>query len=94
LQKVVGWTVKGPDLTMRTRNRSYVWARAANAKGEFKEAWLDTVEGYQLTALVGVRVVEKVLAQRLVGAHTPAGAFGEDLVMEIETTKRFDALPG
>jgi hypothetical protein len=37
-------------------------------------------------------VVERVLAQRPVGALTPSLAFGADFVLSVEGTERFDAL--
>ena len=88
----VGRVVKGPDERQRQAGRSYFWARAAS-EDQSVEAWLETVEGYQFTAVAGVRCVEKVLAGnvqggRLSGALTPALAFGADFVLEIEGTRR------
>ena len=73
--------------------RAHVWARAADERGNEAQAWLETSEVYQFTAVAGVRCVEKVLEDRLRGALTPALAFGADFVLEIEGTQRFDALP-
>jgi short subunit dehydrogenase-like uncharacterized protein len=86
--------VKGPDAAQREAGRSRVWARAENDRGEFAEAWLETLEGYAFTASSGVLAVEKTLALRPRGAITPARAFGADFVLEIEGTRRFDSLQG
>jgi short subunit dehydrogenase-like uncharacterized protein len=82
--------IRGPSEEARRTRRSYVWARAADAAGGSAEAWLVTAEGYQFTALSGIRCVERTLAERPHGALTPAQAFGPDLVLEIDDTRRYD----
>ena len=94
VQRLAGVVAQGPSEAMRQTGRSYLWARAASPAGETAEAWLETVEAYHFTAIAGVRGVEKILAQRLAGALTPALAFGADFVLEVEGTRRFDRLPG
>ncbi len=96
LSQLIETRVAGPDEAARQAGRSEVWARAsADGARQSYEAWLRTGEGYAFTAVAGVRCVEKILAARgsLTGALTPAGAFGADFVLEIEGTKRYDALP-
>jgi short subunit dehydrogenase-like uncharacterized protein len=85
--------VTGPDEKARKDGASQVWARVADASGRAIEAWLETANGYTFTALAGVRSVEKILAQKPVGALTPSRAFGADFVLEIEGSRRYDALP-
>jgi short subunit dehydrogenase-like uncharacterized protein len=92
-QKLVEKTVQGPDASQREAGRSYVWARAENAKGESKEAWLESLEGYRFTAVGGVRSAERILEGVGTGALTPALAFGADFVLEIEGTRRYESLP-
>lgn len=91
-QKLAERVAKGPSPEERETGRSMLWARAADKKGNVKEAWLDTVEGYRLTAEGGVLAVEKILEKGVVGATTPALAFGADFVLEIKTTRRLDSL--
>jgi short subunit dehydrogenase-like uncharacterized protein len=91
-QRWVERFVQGPGEALRQGGRSFLWARAADGQGNAAEAWLETVEAYRFTALVGVRAVETVLQQRPVGALTPAQAFGADWVLGIEGTRRFDQL--
>jgi short subunit dehydrogenase-like uncharacterized protein len=86
--------VPGPDARAREGGRSQVWAKVADPSGRSVEAWLETVDGYTFTALAGVRAVEKIFAHAPAGALTPARAFGADFALEIEGTRRFDALPG
>ena len=92
-RKLAGRLFSGPDEELRRRGRSYVWACAKDQDGKQVQAWLETLEGYQLTAVAGVRSVEKLLMERPVGALTPAQAFGADFILEIEGTQRYDELP-
>ncbi len=93
--EVVTHTFRGPDEHARMNGHGYIWVRAADAGGASKEAWLETCESYQFTRQSSVLAVERVLADEsgaLRGALTPACAFGTDFVLEIEGTKRMDAL--
>ena len=92
LGKAAEMMFKGPSDTQRQTMRSYVWARATDDAGHSAEAWLETVEPYQFTALAGVQAVERTLADNPVGALAPAQAFGADFVLDVEGTWRFDRL--
>lgn len=92
-QKWVEKSARGPDEERRQTERSYVWVRAADEQGSEAQAWLETLEAYQFTAVGGVRCVERILQERPQGALTPALALGADFVLEIEGTRRFDTLP-
>lgn len=81
----------GPKHIQETA-RTYIWARAADASGYEVEAWLETLEGYQFTAIAAIGAVEKVLASNLAGALSPAQVLGKDFVLEIEGTIRSDSL--
>lgn len=94
VQSAVGRWVHGPSEQEREASRSYVWACASAADGRRAEAWLETLDGYAFTAASGVRIVERILAERPRGALTPSMAFGADFVLEIDETRRYDALPG
>lgn len=83
----------GPDAAARAAGKSWIWARASDDRGSEAQAWLETLEGYTFTAVATVRAVERVLADEPVGALTPALAFGKDFVLELEGTRRLDALP-
>ncbi|HVN55824.1 MAG TPA: saccharopine dehydrogenase NADP-binding domain-containing protein [Anaerolineaceae bacterium] len=94
LKKIAGNVIQGPDKHTRQTARSQIWAHTRNAQGETAEAWIETLEAYQLTAVSGVCSVEKVLAGAVhPGAFTPAQAFGPDFVLEFPRTRRFDHLP-
>ncbi|NDJ52180.1 MAG: NAD(P)H-binding protein [Chloroflexi bacterium] len=94
LAGVIDRVVKGPSETARETGRSHFWAKATAPDGRSVEAWLVTAEVYKLTALVSVRAVERVLNNSdLVGALTPAGAFGADFILETPDSQRYDQLP-
>lgn len=93
-QKIAGWLASGPSEEFRRTRRSYFWVQATGADGQSVEAWLETMEAYQLTAVAGVRCVERLLERPLVGALAPAQAFGADFILEIEGSQRLDALEG
>jgi len=88
----IGSLVRGPDEKARSDARAFVWARATDSSGRHAEAWLETADSYAFTAIAGVRAVERILSTRPVGALTPALAFGSDFVLELEGTRRRDAL--
>lgn len=91
LNRAIEQRVQGPDAAARAKGRSYVWARAENARGQAHEARLETLEGYAFTAVAGIRIVERLLSEKHKGALTPSLAFGADFVLEIEGTTRSDA---
>ena len=92
LQKWVAKNIRGPDEHTRKTARSYLWARARNDQGQEAQAWLETLEAYQFTAVAGVRCVERILEEHPRGSLTPATAFGTDFVLEIPGTERHDRL--
>jgi len=80
----------GPSEKRRLSSRSYVWGKVSNAAGATREAQLDTLEGYTLTAATALIIARKVLEGNWkAGFQTPAGAYGAELIMEIEGTKRY-----
>ncbi len=91
-QNTIKRFVKGPDESYRKRSRTYIYGCVRNRKGDKKEAWLETVEVYRFTAMAALRCVEKTLAGVPSGFYTPSLAFGHDFVLEIEGSKRYDAL--
>ncbi|MDX1994678.1 MAG: saccharopine dehydrogenase NADP-binding domain-containing protein [bacterium] len=93
LTRLVDRFVEGPDNDLRTAGRSYIWAKAADARGHYAQAWMEVAEGYAFTALAAPLVVERLLANPVTGATTPALAFGADFVLEIPGSVRLDSLP-
>jgi short subunit dehydrogenase-like uncharacterized protein len=78
----------GPTDEHRLNARSYIWGEVSRG-GETKRAYLDLPEGYTLTALASVAIIQQVLQGKApVGYHTPATAFGPDFVTGIEGVSR------
>jgi short subunit dehydrogenase-like uncharacterized protein len=84
----------GPDEKARASNKAYMWGRVRNGKGESIEGWIETVEPYRFTAAAAITIMEMVLDERPTGALTPASAFGSDLVLRIEASRRFENMGG
>ncbi len=82
----------GPSAALRAAGRTQIYARARDRAGRSAEAWLETREGYAFTVESALLAVERVLDGQYRGTLTPSLAFGPDFVLEIETTRRFEAL--
>ncbi len=93
LGRMIERNLPGPSEAARASGRSWVWAQAYNARGERREAWLETVEAYRFTAEAGLRAVERVLDGSYRGTLTPASAFGADFALDVPTTRRYDTMP-
>lgn len=76
-------TITGPNEAIRQRARSLVWGQVTNAAGKTVEARLTCPEGYTLTAEMALIITKKVLEGHWkAGFQTPAGLYGEGLVLE------------
>jgi len=81
----------GPSKEKRETGRSYLWGKVRDNTGTVYSSLLETMSGYTLTAKTAVLITEKILTGNFkVGYQTPAMVYGEDLIMEIPTTKRTD----
>jgi short subunit dehydrogenase-like uncharacterized protein len=68
-----------------------LWGKAWSNSGNEVESRLETVSGYTLTAKTSVLIAEKILSGNFkAGYQTPAMAYGADLILEVETSKRMD----
>jgi short subunit dehydrogenase-like uncharacterized protein len=75
----------GPNFEERKKSYSLVWAEVKNQKGETLFTRIKTPEAYNLTATASLLIAEKVLnGNYQSGFQTPAKAYGENLVFEIE----------
>lgn len=89
LKKKINRRPAGPSDEQRNKAICLVWGRATDAAGKMATASLSGPEGYSLTMLATLIIVQKVLAGNfLPGYQTPATAYGEGLVMEIPGVKR------
>ena len=73
-----------PSEEVRETARSYLWGEVKDAAGHAVTSTIETPEGYRLTAVSAVTIVERVLAGKVPpGAWTPSKAFGADFVAEL-----------
>lgn len=88
-KKQIGKKVTGPDQKAREEGKSYIWGEIKNESGEIVTARQVTPEGYRLTALSSLHIAKKVSEGNFKpGYQTPASAYDEDLILEIEGTER------
>ncbi len=81
----------GPNDQQRARGRSLLWGEVTDPAGQRRVSRLNTPEGYTLTVLASLAMVEKALAgQATPGFQTPSLAYGPDLVMELPGVTRED----
>lgn len=97
VRQLAKWFVRrqapGPDEEARRSGRSIVWGEACNQQGICVQARIQTLEGYTLTAVASLHIAQKVLQDKLSpGYHTPASAFGADLILEMPDSTRADIL--
>jgi short subunit dehydrogenase-like uncharacterized protein len=91
LKKRIKAQPPGPNDEERARGKSFVWGEVKDDAGARMVSRLRGPEGYTLTALAALRIVERVLAGKFsAGFQTPSGAYGADLIMEIEGVTRED----
>ena len=89
IKNLISKKVTGPDQSSRETGRSNIWGEVTNSSGDIVKARLTTPEGYRLTALSSLHIAKKVSKGNFKnGYQTPAFAFGEDLILEIEGTER------
>jgi short subunit dehydrogenase-like uncharacterized protein len=89
VKKKIDQSPAGLDDTKREKATSFVWGQVSDNAGNVKTARLSGPDAYTLTAYSTLLIARKVLnGDFKTGYQTPAGAYGEDLVMEIHGVKR------
>lgn len=89
IKKKINQRPAGPTDEQRSKAISLVWGQVTNASGKTGTVRLKGPEGYTLTTLSALIIVGKVLNGNFIpGYQTPAGAYGENLVMEIPGVQR------
>ncbi len=82
----------GPGDEQRNRSFSLIWGKVTNAGGQSLVARMRCPEAYALTTTGVLLIAKKILEGNFkAGYQTPASAYGEDLVMEIEGVKRYES---
>lgn len=84
LKTFISRTVKGPGEEKRQQTPSFVWGEAINARGEKKTARIRTPNGYTLTIMGALTVVEYLMMNQVAGgAYIPARLMGANLVTQL-----------
>lgn len=87
IQKQIDKKPSGPSEESRKRSETYLWGQVCNGR-ETIERRLKVPNGYDLTAMFVVLITKKILAGNLkTGYQTPATAYGENLIFEIDNCK-------
>ena len=97
-QRGVSWLidryVDGPDAEARATGEAHVWGEVRTAENRLVSR-LRTPETYRFTAEAAVLIADRVLdGSAPTGYHTPASAFGPELVLGIEGVERVDLVDG
>lgn len=91
LKKRIKAQPAGPSDEERKRGKSFVWGEVTDDAGQTLVSRQQGPEGYTLTALAALAIVEKVLTGNApAGFQTPSLAYGADLILEIEGVTRED----
>lgn len=78
----------GPTDEQREKSFSLVWGEVVNASGKVEVGRLKCPEGYTLTAITSLLIAKKILAGNFTpGYQTPAGCYGEGLILEVPGAK-------
>lgn len=81
----------GPDQASRRRGRSRLWGEVRNATGKTCVSRIDTLEGYELTALTAWDIAKRVAGGATQpGFCTPSMLFGPDYILGFAGTARTD----
>lgn len=81
----------GPTAEQRARGRALLWGEVRDPAGLRRVSRMSTPEGYTLTMLSALAIVEKALAGQVKpGFQTPSLAYGPDLVLELPGVERED----
>lgn len=77
-------SVKGPGESLRSKQPTFVWGEARNARGEVKTARVRTDNVYSLTITGALAVVDHLANHPPTGgAYTPARLVGPHLVTSL-----------
>jgi short subunit dehydrogenase-like uncharacterized protein len=89
LSSIIDQRTAGPDREKINSSKSFLWGKVYDDSGKTSSALIETLSGYDLTSKTSVLIAQKILSGNFkTGFQTPASAFGADLILEIENTRR------
>jgi short subunit dehydrogenase-like uncharacterized protein len=88
IQKNIDAKPAGQNKMERDQGYTLVWAQIMDIEGKIDTLKIRTPNAYSLTATATLRIAEKILnGDFKAGYQTPAKAYGENLIFEIEGVK-------
>ncbi len=79
--------VKGPSADELASGASSLWGRVSDDRGHDVSATVETLSGYQLTALTAVAALERSLRRETPrGFSTASQAFGKEFILDFPDT--------
>jgi short subunit dehydrogenase-like uncharacterized protein len=93
LQWLIEQTTEGPDADERASGESYVWGEASTTDGERAVSRLRGPHTYALTVETALATARRAIdGDAPAGYQTPAGAYGPDLILDVEGVEREDVV--
>ncbi len=93
LQWLIEQTTDGPDADERASGQSYVWGEVRNDDGDRAVSRLRGPHTYALTVETALATARRALdGDAPAGFQTPAGAYGPDLILDVEGVEREDVV--
>ena len=82
--------IKGPSADKLQEQKTYVWGEAMNPSGDIVTGRIVTANGYQLTMLAAIGIVQHFLANEVTtGYQTPSLIMGADFVTTLAGSSEF-----
>jgi short subunit dehydrogenase-like uncharacterized protein len=83
--------VRGPDVSTRNANPSWVWGEAKDAHGRSQAIRIVTLNGYSLTVFSSLALAQHLMSNACPpGCWTPAGLLGENFILSLPGTSKLD----
>jgi len=93
LQWLIEQTTEGPSADDRASGESYVWGEVRNSEGDRAVSRLRGPHTYALTVETALATARRALdGDAPPGYQTPAGAYGPDLILDVEGVEREDVV--
>ncbi|MBI5034343.1 MAG: saccharopine dehydrogenase NADP-binding domain-containing protein [Chloroflexi bacterium] len=91
LKRVIQSQPAGPTEQQRAKGISLLWGQAEDDSGKRVTSRMRTPEGYALTAMTALAIVQRVLAgDAPIGFKTPSLAYGTDFILQFDNVARED----
>ena len=91
LIKKIEKNTRGPDVSTRNANPSWVWGEAKDAHGRSQTIRIVTLNSYSLTVFSTLALAQQLMSNACpAGCWTPAGLIGENFILRLPSTSKLD----